>query len=52
MPSAREPVDRQHHVCGVHGMDEVSDDAVHRPGKSSKELVKEPTSWKKLEGIG
>ena len=21
-----EPVDRQHHVCGVHGMDEVSDD--------------------------
>jgi len=24
-----EPVDRQHHVCGVHGMDEVSDDAVH-----------------------
>src|SRR5215467_13843945 len=24
-----EPVDRQHHMCGVHGMDEVSDDAVH-----------------------
>ncbi len=24
-----EPVDRQHHVCGVHRMDEVSDDAVH-----------------------
>src|SRR5438552_301191 len=23
------PVDRQHHVCGVHGMDEVSDDAVN-----------------------
>src|SRR5215831_8891578 len=24
-----EPVDRQHHVCGVHGMDEVSDDSAH-----------------------
>jgi hypothetical protein len=24
-----EPVSRQHHVCGVHRMDEVSDDAVN-----------------------
>ena len=24
-----EPIDRQHHMCGIHGMDEVSDDAVH-----------------------